>query len=47
MSTLLVIRGPNLGVRYDLGDLTRIGRGVENEVQVPDPGIGSNTFRGR
>jgi DNA-binding NtrC family response regulator len=39
MSTLLVIRGPNLGVRHDLGDLTRIGRGVENEIQVRDPGI--------
>ena len=39
MSTLLVIRGPNLGVRHDLADLTRIGRGVENEIQVPDPGI--------
>jgi DNA-binding NtrC family response regulator len=39
MSTLLVIRGPNLGVRYDLGDTTRIGRGVENEIQVPDPEI--------
>ena len=39
MSTLLVIRGPNLGVRYELGETTRIGRGVENEIQVPDPGI--------
>src|SRR6187455_1630668 len=39
MSFLLVIKGPNIGVRYDLGDRTRIGRLGENEIQVADPNV--------
>lgn len=39
MSCLLVIKGPNLGVRYDLGERTRIGRLGENEIQVADPNV--------
>lgn len=39
MSFLLVIKGPNLGVRYELGERTRIGRLGENEIQVADPNV--------
>ncbi len=39
MSQLLVIKGPNLGVSYVLGERTRIGRLGENEIQVPDPNV--------
>lgn len=39
MSSLLVIKGPNIGVRYDLGERTRIGRLGENEIQVADANV--------
>jgi transcriptional regulator with GAF, ATPase, and Fis domain/pSer/pThr/pTyr-binding forkhead associated (FHA) protein len=39
MSFLLVIKGPNIGLRYELGDRTRIGRLGENEIQVADPNV--------
>lgn len=39
MASLLVIRGPNIGMRYELGERTRIGRAADNEIQVPDAGI--------
>jgi len=39
MSFLLVIKGPKLGVRYELGERTRIGRLGENEIQVVDPNV--------
>lgn len=39
MASLLVIRGPNIGMRYELGERTRIGRASDNEIQVPDAGI--------
>ena len=39
MPSLLVIRGPNIGMRYELGDRTRIGRAPDNEIQVPDGSI--------
>ena len=39
MPSLLVIRGPNIGMRYELGDRTRVGRAPDNEIQVPDGSI--------
>jgi len=39
MSRLLIAKGPNTGVSYELGDRTRIGRLGENEIQVPDPNV--------
>jgi transcriptional regulator with GAF, ATPase, and Fis domain len=39
MSWLLVVKGPAIGVRYDLGERTRIGRLGENEIQVADPNV--------
>jgi len=36
MSTLLVIQGPNVGVKYRLEDRTTIGRAPENTIQVAD-----------
>ncbi|AXA34821.1 MAG: FHA domain-containing protein [Candidatus Hydrogenedentota bacterium] len=36
---LVVLKGPNLGMSYELGECTRIGRGEENEIQIPDPGV--------
>ncbi len=39
MSRLLIINGPNVGVTYELGDRTRIGRLGENEIQVPDSNV--------
>lgn len=38
-ATLLVIRGPNIGVRYELGERTRIGRDLTNEITLADPGV--------
>jgi DNA-binding NtrC family response regulator len=38
-ATLLVIRGPNIGVRYELGEHTRIGRDTTNEISLPDPSV--------
>lgn len=39
MSNLLVIKGPNIGMRYDLGKLASIGRAVENTIQLLDPNV--------
>lgn len=39
MSSLLIIKGPNVGIRYELSDLTRIGRADDNEVQIPDSNV--------
>lgn len=39
MSSLLVIKGPNLGMRYELGDLTRLGRAAENEIVIAEAGV--------
>jgi DNA-binding NtrC family response regulator len=39
MSNLLVVKGPNVGVRYPLGAQSFIGRGVENTIQVLDPNV--------
>ncbi|MBX7246953.1 MAG: sigma 54-interacting transcriptional regulator [Candidatus Sumerlaeaceae bacterium] len=39
MSSLLVIKGPNLGVRYEIGDRARIGRGEDTDIQVADPNV--------
>ncbi|MGI8905440.1 MAG: sigma 54-interacting transcriptional regulator [Candidatus Sumerlaeaceae bacterium] len=39
MSWLMVIRGPSVGVRYELGERTRIGRLGENEIQVADANV--------
>jgi transcriptional regulator with GAF, ATPase, and Fis domain len=38
-ATLLVIRGPNIGVRYQLGEWTRIGRDTANEISLADPNV--------
>ncbi|MGC8740049.1 MAG: sigma 54-interacting transcriptional regulator [Candidatus Sumerlaeaceae bacterium] len=38
-ATLLVVRGPNMGVRYELGERTRIGRDLANEISLADPGV--------
>lgn len=37
--TLLVIKGPNIGVSYELAEKTRIGRAPENEIQIADPNV--------
>lgn len=37
--TLLVIRGANVGVRYELGERTRIGRDSTNEIVLADPNV--------
>lgn len=39
MSTLLVIKGPSIGLRYDLGERARIGRAPDNEVLVADANV--------
>jgi DNA-binding NtrC family response regulator len=39
MSSLLVIKGPDIGVKHLLGKRTTIGRAPENNIQVPDPSI--------
>lgn len=39
MPRLLIIKGPNVGVSYELGERARIGRLGENEIQVPDPNV--------
>lgn len=39
MPQLLIVKGPNTGVSYELTDRTRIGRLGENEIQVPDPNV--------
>lgn len=39
MPQLLIVKGPNTGVAYQLTDRTRIGRLGENEIQVPDPNV--------
>ena len=39
MSSLLVIKGPNIGVRYELGERARIGRLTDNEVPVADSNV--------
>lgn len=39
MPRLLIIKGPNIGVSYELGERSRIGRLGENEIQVPDPNV--------
>lgn len=39
MSSLLVIKGPNVGVKYELGERTRIGRLSDNEIQVADSNV--------
>lgn len=39
MSTLLTIKGYNMGVRYRLEEVTTIGRGLENTIQLPDDGV--------
>jgi transcriptional regulator with GAF, ATPase, and Fis domain len=36
MSTLLVIQGPNVGVKHRLGKVTSIGRAPENTIQLAD-----------
>ncbi len=33
------MRGPNVGMKYELGERARIGRAADNEIQVADPGI--------
>ncbi len=38
-ATLLVIKGPNMGVRYRLGERTLIGRDSNNEIVLPDPKV--------
>jgi DNA-binding NtrC family response regulator len=39
MSNLLVIKGGNIGMRYDLGKVTSIGRAPENTIQILDPNV--------
>lgn len=39
MAQILVLKGPNIGVTYQLGERTRIGRLGENEIQVADPNV--------
>ncbi len=39
MSSLLVIKGPNVGVKYELGERTRVGRLSENEIPVADSNV--------
>jgi len=39
MARLLITKGLNAGVTYELGGRTRIGRLGENEIQVPDPNV--------
>lgn len=38
-ASLLVIRGPNMGVRFELGERTRIGRDTCNEIALADPNV--------
>lgn len=39
MSSLLVIKGPNIGVRYPLGEITRIGRAADNDIILTDADV--------
>ncbi len=39
MSNLLVIKGPNIGIKYPLTRKSTIGRAPENTIQIPDPNI--------
>ncbi|MFW5870749.1 MAG: FHA domain-containing protein, partial [Candidatus Sumerlaeota bacterium] len=39
MSSLLVVKGPNVGLRYELQDHTTIGRLPDNSIQVLDPNV--------
>ena len=39
MSNLLVIKGANVGMRYELGKNTTIGRSPENHIQILDPNV--------
>jgi len=39
LSTLLTIKGYNMGVRYRLEEITTIGRGPENTIQLLDAGV--------
>lgn len=39
MSNLLAVKGPNIGLKYSLGDVTTIGRAEDNTVHVPDPNV--------
>jgi len=39
MSNLLVIKGGNIGMRYELGKVTTLGRAPENTIQLLDPNV--------
>ncbi len=39
MTSLLVIKGPNVGMRYELKEQTTIGRLPDNTIQVLDPNV--------